>query len=62
MTRMTIDLWNRPRNQNSSIAVLKGMAVEVFKNNDGLEYTPSAVWIDKGQPGRRGSASQGPVL
>ena len=31
----------------SAIARLKGEQVEIFKNNEGFEYTPSAVWIDK---------------
>lgn len=32
---------------NSAIAVWKGLGVHVFKNNEGFEITPSAVWIDK---------------
>ncbi|MBM4091843.1 MAG: Hsp70 family protein [Planctomycetes bacterium] len=47
MTRMTIDYGIDLGTTNSSIAVLKGTDVEVFKNNDGSEYTPSAVWVDK---------------
>ncbi len=47
MTRMTIDYGIDLGTTNSSIAVLKGTEVEVFKNNEGLEYTSSAVWIDK---------------
>lgn len=47
MTRTSIDFGIDLGTTNSTIAILKGMEVEVFKNNEGLEYTPSAVWIDK---------------
>jgi molecular chaperone DnaK len=47
MARMTIDFGIDLGTTNSSIAVLKGTEVDVFKNNEGCEYTPSAVWIDK---------------
>jgi molecular chaperone DnaK len=46
MTRPTIDFGIDLGTTNSSIAVLNGTGVEVFKNNEGQEYTPSAVWID----------------
>ncbi len=46
MARTTIDFGIDLGTTNSSIAVLKGTGTEVFKNNDGQEYTPSAVWID----------------
>lgn len=48
MTKATIDFGMDLGTTNSSIALLKGTEVEVFKNNEGSEYTPSAVWIDKG--------------
>ncbi|MBU1927322.1 MAG: Hsp70 family protein [Gammaproteobacteria bacterium] len=47
MNRVTIDFGIDLGTTNSTIALLKGMEVEVFKNNEGFEYTPSAVWIDK---------------
>jgi len=47
MARATIDFGIDLGTTNSSIAVLKGMIAEVFKNNEGFEYTPSAVYIDK---------------
>jgi len=49
MTRSTIDFGIDLGTTNSAIAVLKGRDTEVFKNNEGFEYTPSAVWIDKKQ-------------
>ena len=47
MTRETIDFGIDLGTTNSSIALLKGTEVEVIKNNEGQEYTPSCVWIDK---------------
>ncbi len=47
MTRATIDFGIDLGTTNSAIALLKGMEVEVFKENEGFEYTPSAIWIDK---------------
>jgi molecular chaperone DnaK len=47
MPRETIDFGIDLGTTNSEIAVLKGTEVEVVKNNEGQEYTPSAVWIDK---------------
>ncbi|PYS70296.1 MAG: 2-alkenal reductase, partial [Acidobacteria bacterium] len=32
---------------NSAVALLKGTEVEIIKNNEGQEWTPSAVYIDK---------------
>jgi molecular chaperone DnaK len=46
MVRATIDFGIDLGTTNSKIAVLKGTATDVFKNNEGQEYTPSAVWID----------------
>src|SRR5260370_216503 len=47
VSRTTIDYGIDLGTTNSSIAVLKGTEVEVIRNNEGLEYTASAVWIDK---------------
>lgn len=46
MERATIDFGIDLGTTNSSIAVLNGTATEVFRNNEGQELTPSAVWID----------------
>jgi molecular chaperone DnaK len=43
----TIDFGIDLGTTNSSIAALRGTEVEVFRNNEGFEYTPSAVWLDK---------------
>ena len=47
MDRTTIDFGIDLGTTNSAIAVLRGTEVEVFKNNEGMEYTPSAVAMDK---------------
>lgn len=47
MRRTTVDFGIDLGTTNSSIALLKGTEVEVFRNNEGFEYTPSAVWIDR---------------
>lgn len=47
MARATIDYGIDLGTTNSSIAVLEGTEPRVFKNNEGLEYTPSAVYADK---------------
>jgi len=47
MERTTIDFGIDLGTTNSEIAVLKGTEIEVFRNNEGFEYTPSAVWIDQ---------------
>ena len=47
MARVTIDFGIDLGTTNSTIAVLRGTEVEVFKNNEGFEYTPSVVYIDK---------------
>jgi molecular chaperone DnaK len=47
MTRTTVDFGIDLGTTNSAISVLKGMDVEVIKNNEGWEYTPSAVFIDR---------------
>ncbi|MGA2032916.1 MAG: Hsp70 family protein, partial [Thermoguttaceae bacterium] len=48
MVRTTIDFGIHLGVCKSRIAVWNGAGVEVFKNDEGCEYTPSAVWIDKG--------------
>lgn len=47
MRRETIDYGIDLGTTNSEIARLNGTAVEVFRNAEGFEYTPSAVWEDK---------------
>jgi len=46
MVRATIDFGIDLGTTNSKIAVLNGTDTKVFKNNEGQDYTPSAVWID----------------
>lgn len=48
MARTTIDFGIDLGTTNSEIAVLKGTDVEVFKNNENEEFTPSVVWIREG--------------
>jgi molecular chaperone DnaK len=47
MTRATIDFGIDLGTTNSEIAVLKGTGITVLRNNEGYDYTPSAVWIDE---------------
>jgi molecular chaperone DnaK len=47
MERATVDFGIDLGTTNSSIAVIKGVNTELFKNNEGQEYTPSAVYLDK---------------
>jgi molecular chaperone DnaK len=47
MSRDTVDFGIDLGTTNSAIAVLRGVETEVIKNNDGLETTPSAVWVDR---------------
>lgn len=46
MKSLTIDFGIDLGTTNSTIARLNGIETEVFKNNEGFEFTPSAVWID----------------
>ena len=48
--RDTIDFGIDLGTTNSAIAVVQDGDVFVVKNNDGWDYTPSAVWIPK--PGK----------
>jgi molecular chaperone DnaK len=47
MPGATIDVGIDLGTTNSAIAQLRGSDVHVFKDNEGWEYTPSAVWIDQ---------------
>jgi len=47
MNRMTVDYGIDLGTTNSAVAILHGTETEIFKNNEGLETTPSAVWLDK---------------
>jgi molecular chaperone DnaK len=47
MERNTIDYGIDLGTTNSSIAVLKGTETVVVPNNEGISYTPSAVWISR---------------
>ncbi len=47
MSRTTIDFGIDLGTTNSAIAVLKGVATEIIKNNADTDITPSAVSIDK---------------
>ena len=47
MNRTTVDFGIDLETTNSAIALLKGTEVEIIKNNEGQEYTPSAVFVDK---------------
>lgn len=46
MKSMTIDYGIDLGTTNSTIAKLNGIDAEVFKNNEGFEFTPSAIWMD----------------
>jgi molecular chaperone DnaK len=47
MNRATIDFGIDLGTTNSEIAVLEGTKATIIKNNDNMDNTPSAVWIDK---------------
>jgi molecular chaperone DnaK len=49
MKSLTIDFGIDLGTTNSTIAKLNGIDTEVFKNNEGFEFTPSAVWMDKNE-------------
>jgi len=59
MGRSTVDIGIDLGTTNSSIARFKDSGIEVLKNNEGLEFTPSAGWLDRrnrlvvGQPARQ---------
>lgn len=47
MPRITIDFGIDLGTTNSSIAVFEKQGPRIMRNNDGWQYTPSAVWMDK---------------
>lgn len=47
MTRQTIDFGIDLGTTNSAISVLNDIKPEIIKNNDDIDITSSAVWIDK---------------
>jgi len=47
MNRTTIDFGIDLGTTNSCIALAKGAGVEIIRNNEGFECTPSALWIDR---------------
>ncbi len=46
MARTTIDYGIDLGTTKSCISVINGTTTEVFRNNENMEFTPSAVWID----------------
>jgi molecular chaperone DnaK len=46
MTRMTVDFGIDLGTTNSAVGVLRGGEVEIIKNNESMEYTPSVVFVD----------------
>jgi len=46
MKSLTIDYGIDLGTTNSTIAKINSIDTEVFKNNEGFEFTPSAVWMD----------------
>jgi molecular chaperone DnaK len=46
MKSLTIDYGIDLGTTNSTIAKINSVDTEVFKNNEGFEFTPSAVWMD----------------
>lgn len=47
MSRTNIDFGIDLGTTNSEIAVFNGAGIDIVQNSDGLESTPSAVWIDE---------------
>ena len=47
MTRATIDFGIDLGTTNSEIAVMQAGRPEILKNNEGMDFTPSAVWLDR---------------
>lgn len=47
MTRETIDIGIDLGTTNSCIALASGGKVEILRNNEGFEVTPSAIWQDR---------------
>lgn len=47
MSRSTIDFGIDLGTTNSAVGMLEGTGVRLFRNAEGQEYTPSAVWMDR---------------
>lgn len=58
MTRTTIDFGIDLGTTNSSVAVLDKHGPHVLRNNEGMQYTPSAVWMDKNGAVRVGASAK----
>jgi molecular chaperone DnaK len=58
MTRTTIDFGIDLGTTNSSVAVLDKHGPHVLRNNEGMQYTPSAVWMDKNGAIRVGASAK----
>jgi len=62
MPRMTIDFGIDLGTTNSSIAVFEKQGPRVIRNNDGSQFTPSAVWMDKNGALHVGKAARGRLV
>jgi len=62
MTRLTIDCGIDLGTTNSSVALLEKHGPRVIRNNDGWQFTPSAVWIDKNGAIKVGLAAKDRIL
>ena len=62
MTRTTIDFGIDLGTTNSSIAVLDKHGPRVLRNNEGTQYTPSVVWMDKNGAIRVGAPAKDRLL
>ncbi|HEY5855657.1 MAG TPA: Hsp70 family protein [Aldersonia sp.] len=58
MSRSTVDFGIDLGTTNSAVAVLRGVEAEVIKNNEDIDTTPSAVWIDRRGRMRVGRAAR----
>ena len=59
---MTIDFGIDLGTTNSSIAVFEKQGPRVIRNNDGSQFTPSAVWMDKNGALHVGKAARGRLV
>ena len=62
MTRTTIDFGIDLGTTNSSIAVLDKHGPRVLRNNEGMQYTASVVWMDKNGAIRVGAPAKDRLL
>jgi len=62
MSRLTIDFGIDLGTTNSSIAVFEKHGPKVLRNNEGGEFTPSVVWIDKNGAVKVGAAAKDRLL